>query len=318
MMRAQTLPEDLKLEDYTKTFPGTITKYLDYRVQMAWFWRVYPDGAILPSNPEPDAFKTEKTYVCTCDVYTDVKNPIPSARRSGIASPKYDASVPGEENKVDNPYALSQIIAISNALETLGFMPDILTNAEKEALEKQLLEVAPGGELPAEVQQYNKDTVTNTESKVPERLKIETPAETPVEATEKTEEPIQETQGESTEAPKTRRIRATKAEMEARRAAATTEKVEAPAETVSEPSKEEPVEEVSPTEENALSLEDAKATVCGYRNLKGKTMEEVCNLAATGDKLSSSFIDWCKNSTMAPTKYPNEYNAIKVINSALN
>ena len=330
MIRVNNLQiEDMTLEEFLQVFPGSAKQYLDYRVQIVWFRNVFPEGAILPSNPEPDAFRTQDTYVCSCDVYRNVKDPIPASRRSGIASPRLDGEITEDGRKLDNPYVLSQIIAISNALETLGFMPDVLTNAEKEALERELLGADENQPLPEAVQQYNKETVTATVSKLPEELKIDASSED-----SSPTEPDNNTANEEPEAPKPKRGRPTKAEIEARKAAEKAKESTKTEEKVTDVTSEtapEPTPEITPevttevnTEESAVeenssgitfgSLEEAEAVICNYRNLAGKTMKEIIEMAATPEgRVANSFLDWLTRSDHAQEKNPEAYAALMYI-----
>lgn len=326
MIRVNNLQiEDMKLEEFLQVFPGSAKQYLDYRVQIVWFRNVFPEGAILPSNPEPDAFRTQDTYVCSCDVYRNVKDPIPASRRSGIASPRLDGEITEDGRKLDNPYVLSQIIAISNALETLGFMPDVLTNAEKEALERELLGVNENQPLPEAIQQYNKETVTATVSKLPEELKIDTSSETSLPT-----EPDNDTANEEPDAPKPKRGRPTKAEVEARKAAEKAKESTKTEEKITDVTPEtapEPTTEITPevdtkepaVEENSSgitfgSLEEAEAVICNYRNLAGKTMKEIIEMAATPEgRVANSFLDWLTRSDHAQEKNPEAYAALMYI-----
>lgn len=326
MIRVNNLQiEDMKLEEFLQVFPGSAKQYLDYRVQIVWFRNVFPEGAILPSNPEPDAFRTQDTYVCSCDVYRNVKDPIPASRRSGIASPRLDGEITEDGRKLDNPYVLSQIIAISNALETLGFMPDVLTNAEKEALERELLGVNENQPLPEAIQQYNEKTVTATVSKLPEELKIDTSSETSLPT-----EPDNNTANEEPDAPKPKRGRPTKAEVEARKAAEKAKestKTEEKITDVTPKTAPEPTTEITPevdseepaVEENSSditfgSLEEAEAVICNYRNLAGKTMKEIIEMAATPEgRVANSFLDWLTRSDHAQEKNPEAYAALMYI-----
>ena len=326
MIRVNNLQiEDMKLEEFLQVFPGSAKQYLDYRVQIVWFRNVFPEGAILPSNPEPDAFRTQDTYVCSCDVYRNVKDPIPASRRSGIASPRLDGEITEDGRKLDNPYVLSQIIAISNALETLGFMPDVLTNAEKEALERELLGADENQPLPEAVQQYNKETVTAAVSKLPEELKISASSETSLPT-----ELDNDKANEGPEAPKPKRGRPTKAEIEARKAAEKAKESTKTEEKVTDVTPEiapESTPEITPevnTEESAgeenssgitfSSLEEAEAVICNYRNLAGKTMKEIIEIAATPEgRVANSFLDWLTRSDHAQEKNPEAYAALMYI-----
>lgn len=320
MIRVDNLNvENFDIKEFIQVFPGSIKQYLDYRVQIVWFRNVYPEGAILPSNPEPDPYRTPDTYVCSCDIYRNVKDPIPASRRCGIASPRLDGEITEDGRKLDNPYALSQIIAISNALETLGFMPDVLTNAEKEALERELLGIPAGEPLPEEIQNYNNETVVTEKSSLPEELKIKT-AEPVV------EEPKVEA---TTEAPKSKRGRPSKAELEARKAAE--EATESKVEPVVEEAKVEETPIITETSTIEIkesdkqdgytfnSVEEAEAVPCNYRNLSDKTMGEIIQMSKEqGKGLATSFLDWLERSDHAQEKNPEAYAALKYIQKYKN
>lgn len=280
------------VDEYLKVFPGSATQYLDWKVQQLWFYKVYPEGAIITDEPQPDAFKTPDTWVATTRVYLtreDRIDNLPAIQRSAKRGPKDNP----ETEEVMDTYTLSIIASIASALTALGFGPALLTNAEKEALSEKLLGI------PQETQLTT--STTSEEVNVPVNASNTAVAAEPVVTQQPTvEAPV-------TAAPTARRGRPSKAEIAAREAAKQTA-----TETVVN---EQPVAEsvkANNSESMFSSLEEAKAVVCDYHNYSGITMGEIWD-RRNEEKRYQAFIDWCESSDRAPSKCPKEYAALKYI-----
>ena len=79
---------------------------------------------------------------------------------------------------------------------------------------------------------------------------------------------------------------------------------------VAKPKVEAPIVETSSSEFS--SLEEARAVLCTYRNLKDISMGEIWDNRAS-DKRYGGFVDWCETGNMAPIKCPKELAALKYI-----
>lgn len=291
--------EGFEVEKYLKVFPETATQYLDWKVQQLWFYKVYPEGAIITDEPQPDAFKTPDTWVATTRVYLtrqDRIDNLPVIQRSAKRGPKDNAET---EDTLDT-YTLSIIASIAGALTALGFGPALLNNAEKEQLSSELLGIpqAPVVENPAPV--INKASEP-----------------TPIVTT-----PIIEptpSAGEVAPVATPRRGRPPKAKPEEQAPVVenstpvvTTTPEPTPIVTtpIVEPKVEVPVVETNSSE--FTSIEEARSVLCTYRNLKDISMGEIWDNRAS-DKRYSNFIDWCETGSMAPSKCPKELAALKYI-----
>lgn len=295
--------EGFEVEKYLKVFPETATQYLDWKVQQLWFYQIYPEGAIITDEPQPDAFKTPDTWVATTRVYLnrqDRLDNLPVIQRSAKRGPKDNAET---EDTLDT-YTLSIIASIASALTALGFGPALLTNEEKEKLSAELLGL-PGEPVsmpvPAPTTAPVVETAPANVAPVVEKPEVQTPP-APTGA---------------------KRGRPTKAEQEAKKLAQAA--AETPAENTSAPAPT-PVVETAPvntapapvveeTKTNIspfASLDEARAVICTYRNFEGTEIGKIWDNRES-DNRYQSFINWCETSDRAPAKCPNEVAALKYI-----
>jgi hypothetical protein len=295
--------ENFKVEEYLKVFPETATQYLDWKVQQLWFYKVYPEGAIITDEPQPDAFKTPDTWVATTRVYLtrqDRIDNLPAIQRSAKRGPKDNAET---EDTLDT-YTLSIIASIAGALTALGFGPALLNNAEKEKLSADLLGIPQ--DLDEQPTQAPAPVVENPTPVVESKPVVNESA--PVTAPRRGRPPKAKTDEQPTQAPAPVVENPTPV-VESTPVVNTTSSVEEPT-PVAKPKVEAPIVETSSSEFS--SLEEARAVLCTYRNLKDISMGEIWDNRAS-DKRYGGFVDWCETGNMAPIKCPKELAALKYI-----
>lgn len=313
-------------KNFTNVFPGTATEYLDWKVQQLWFYQVYPDGAIITSEPHADDFKTADTWVATTKIYLskeDRANDLPVIVRSARRGPKDNQ----ETEDVVDTYTLSIIASISSALTALGFAPAIRTNEEREAFQKELLGLpeAPAPVTAEDVKEAGKtlvNAVAGVSKALEEKTAAQQNADTAIEemASALAEEAMMADETTSAQnvpvsasvenpAPTPHRGRPTKAEVAAKaEAAAKTGEETAKANPSPAPVKTAPAE----TTITFNSLEEARKVPCTYRNIKGTSIGEIWD-NKDNNTTYNSFIKWCQESDRAPAKCPVDVAALKYI-----